>query len=212
MIQTINVNLRPCNCDSPPHKPGGIQHLYGCASAPFLIPCPIPRSVTFFVALGECDCPPPLGHGAYGHSPNCPARPVRVSCSISGNTWEESHPVEFEMEPSGISPNDTLRDACRARWALVKALVLGEDSGPWMLSEAWAEKWDIVAPLFAQRDAVFSVLTDMARAEEAQKAASARVTTAIYGAPRAIRLFSEPEYQELLGRYVGRLIEQVEVM
>jgi len=50
MIPTINVNLKPCACNA------GLAAITTCVGAPVLIPCPIPRSVVFNAALGECDC------------------------------------------------------------------------------------------------------------------------------------------------------------
>lgn len=55
---TINVNLKPCDCFR--QHVVGMQHLHAhsddCHGAPTLIPCPLPRSVTFEVRLGECSC------------------------------------------------------------------------------------------------------------------------------------------------------------
>jgi hypothetical protein len=182
------------------------------SAAPVIIPCPIPGSFTAEVRLGECEEAPVSVQISGRHAALCPARPVKVSCSIGGDgTWAGSKVTEVDWQtrnergdwnPSPMShvEREAALGACRARWEIVKALVLGTGELP---------SHRLHLPLFAQRDAVFAALADMARTEEAQKAASAAATAAIYGAPRVIRAFSEPEYQELLGRYVGRLVEQV---
>jgi hypothetical protein len=90
---------------------------------------------------------------------------VKVACSISG-TWEASevadvalvrmddgHFVTFETNAAVTAA----LSACRDRWALVKALVLGKYTYN-----------DSLVPetLHVQRNAVFAALADMARAEQ----------------------------------------------
>ena len=132
MTATINVTPRACNQNCAtvfPHPPEG-EHWGFCAAAQqVLIPCPIPRSVTFEVALGECTVCPPNREGV-GHFASCAAYPIRVSCSISGKTWAESEVTEARSDQTQWQPpfsdeNRRLLAACRARWALVKALGAG---------------------------------------------------------------------------------------
>jgi hypothetical protein len=47
-----------------------------------------------------------------------------------------------------------------------------------MLSEAWAERWDAVAPFFAQRDEVYASLADLAQLEQGACNAQQRVDDA----------------------------------
>lgn len=208
MTPTINVNLASCSRGRCGLDPKGVfrHDPSTCSGEPILLPCPIRRSVTFSVALGECACD---AYAEGGTCPtDCPARPVRVSCSISGKTWEESEVAEAEwLGRYADDATNPVLAACRDRWALVKALALGEDAGAWMLSEAWAERWDVVASLFAQRDAVFAALADMARHEEGLEAAAVRAAKAmgadgdLSGTTRA-----SPEF---LAAYVEHLVEQV---
>jgi hypothetical protein len=154
-----------------------------CAAAPLLIPLPIDnwRSVTFTVALGACPthphdtgpCEPMPSEPhrcVYGEHP---LRTIKVSCSISGKTWEESEVSEasvVEMDSIGriLDAQDngvtglaaSLVAACRARWALVKALVLGQVAV--MGDEATARE---VVRVTHQRNAVYAALAKMARCE-----------------------------------------------
>lgn len=216
MTASINVNLKRCDCSRPTD---GFQrvHLPTCASTPVLIPCPIRRSVTFGVRIGECAVD---GHhlgGCYRitnthgqksdviHITGCPAKPIRVSCSISGKTWEESE--VFDMESPSGHP-DILR-LCYERWALVKALVTGQRHDLTIRFKTWCDLVD-------QRDAVFSALADMARAEVAALEAQARVMGA--AGWKGIH-FADPQHHDdkrpsasFLARYVERLIEQVGVL
>lgn len=213
MNPTINVNLKPCSyygvCNV--HQSG---HIAECSATPILISCPIPRSVTLEVVPGECTCfhrgpknaaPPPT----WVHSVTCPARPVKVSCSISGKTWEESHLSAWETE-DGIGLNTTVEAGeADARWVLVKALVLGRQAEP--------AETEPVASMSAKRAAVFAALADMARAEEAAFEAQERVIRAM-GEPAFLPDSfhrAEPHARasaSLLGRYVERIIEQVGVL
>lgn len=157
---TINVNLTPCHC---PVDPGHPQHMDSQCRArpiPIPIPCPIPRSVVFEVRLGECTC------GGVESTEDCatwcPARPIRVTCTIGGDgTWAGSE-VTFCESRDGFPVDDAIA-VCRECWALVKALVLGkacENISPDIYRVGTVE-------LCAQRDAVFAALAAMARCERA---------------------------------------------
>lgn len=207
---TINVNLKPhlMSC----HNRTPERHTFGCPGTPVLIPCPIPRSVTFTVRLGECNCPSQArGVSALwpsGHAPQCPARPLRVTCSISGKTWEESEVVEVEKRGDQwldqFEENAALR-ICRERWALVKMLVLGMG----ILSERTRE-------LQVQRDAVYASIADMARAEDAVWQAQERACRSVDSAFIPDNFMNaEPHSRpsaSILERYVERLIEQIGVL
>jgi hypothetical protein len=96
----INVNVNAlCLCRFPEW---GRPHAQDCPGAPGLIPCPIPRSFTFWVVLGECSgCGLSQSRSRDGfvrHDTDCPARPIRVSCPISGETWEESEVDDDDVE------------------------------------------------------------------------------------------------------------------
>lgn len=157
-------------CRDGDHSPARVARCYG---APVFIPCPVPRSVTFEVVLTtECLCL--KTPRASGHRADCPARPVRVSCSISGRTWEDSA-VEFVERADGecIGPMlDRVDTLVRDRWALIKALVLGSNSLHGPITDLPGFK------LLAQRDAVFAALADMARAEQDACNAQQRVDEA----------------------------------
>jgi len=204
----LNVNLKKCDC------PANQHHRFSreCASVPVLIPCPIRRSVTFEVALGECtelcSVRPSARDVAGGHIASCPARPVKVSCSISGETWEGGEVDEEAVEEAETRPEWTTSDhaleiaVCRERWALIKALVLG--------SSSFVPSIDPGAQntLMLQRDTVFAALADMAMDERhhAEKMATlperVRPVLPAYAAPS----------EEALSRYVEHLIEQVGVL
>lgn len=178
-IQSINVNLKPCPISaSHTHAEGST-----CSGAPILIPCPIPRSVTLTVRLGECDggcnrddssLPEPCGPwGEAPHRPNCPARPIRVTCSIGGKTWPDTFVEDVECRDAGgaIFPDDSAThvlalEAVVNLWALVKGLLLN-------LFPSTTQ-----GDLVTQRDTVFAALADMARAEEAALKAQERVEAA----------------------------------
>lgn len=215
MNTTINVQLKEQRfCGGFEHCRDG-EHDPACRLEidPILIPCPIPRSVTFTVRLGECVCGAPP---AWNHIPGCPARPIRVTCSISGKTWDESEAHDVEATepnlltlPVGVPP--VLR-ACRARWALVKALVTGEPLGRRdadRVSDGIA-----IIELFGQRDAVFAALADMARTEIATLAAQESVVELLDSKRVIFRPTPEgarPSAQAL-EVYIERLIEQVSVL
>lgn len=202
MVPSINVNLKPCTCpDFGPRGPGFVP----CDSPQILLPCPTQRSVTFSVALGPCTmmCANPALWG--GHSTTCPARPVRVSCSVSGETWEESEVEAMDAAgPTAYNQKEwgTLYAVCRARWALVKALVLGQPQ-----AQAGGKWLDAPTDLFTRRDAVFDALADMARAERACVTAWLALPVELRSGPGPMAL--TPEAFE---RYVERLIEQVSVI
>jgi hypothetical protein len=132
----VNVNLAKCDCPDfgrsrgTPYRP--------CPAVPVFIPLPLPRSVTFQVVLGECSGACTTINDTRGyrrevvHDEDCPARPVKVSCSISGKTWAESEVTDAWPEKndgflcSTGQTFPTLEAVCRDRWSLVKALVLGQ--------------------------------------------------------------------------------------
>jgi hypothetical protein len=101
-------------------------------------------------------------------------------------------------------------NACRARWALVKALVVGEDPPAAVCGFKMANE------LRAQRDAVFAALADMARAEEAafraQDSVAAHLCGCVYrGAIHTSRREDRPS-ADLLAAYVEHIVEQVGVL
>lgn len=199
MTPTINVNLSQCECRiaraaAAARGPASDRHWGTCPAAPILIPCPIPRSVTFEVAL-ECK----------EHGGRCQhAAPIRVTCSISGKTWEESEVTDI-LDP-GITSADMFR-ACRDRWALVKALVLGGNHDP----ESHPYEARV---LFNQRDAVFAALAVQARLEVEMLEAQQRTVAAI-ASPRLTTGETRPEDRpsaQALAVYVERLVEQISVL
>jgi hypothetical protein len=218
---TLNVNLKPCDCLSYTKTEG--THMTDCASTPILIPCPIPRSVTFEVMLGECTCAAreAISMGRYSHrvvphdptNAACPAKPLKVSCSISGKTWGVSFVSDVEVR--GV-PGRAIQHigAAGERWALVKALVLGN---PLTAYAGWVgQSLTPVRALFAQRDAVFSALADMARAEETAFRAQIAVDSEIprhrsLGIGHAVEPDQRPSSVRLAA-YVERLVEQVQVL
>lgn len=226
---TINVNLTKCERHDLPfskeetayHVLRGTGNLARCEAPPILIPCPIPRSVTFEVVLGECACvtrPGPMllrrtiGLVAEMHETACPTRTVKVSCSISGKTWEESEVDDTETivtSSSGLGrdayPNE--RVAARERWALAKALVLGKPYAQVVHANMDAAR---IGAMAHQRDAVFSAISDMAKAEDNLSAARERAASAI-GHRLYVGAVSQSA-EDVLGQYVERLIEQVGVL
>lgn len=165
----INVNLEQCPCQSEPNPKLRCEP-EECAAKPALIPCPLPRTVEFRVALGECKCTTG-GLDGLPHDSDCPARPISVACTIGCETWEGSEVVDAERADGPGQPNFSEPDHMRAvalcsdRWALVKTLTTGEE-------------WDVkraTLPLFRQRDAVFAALCDMAQADDDTAKASAAV-------------------------------------
>jgi hypothetical protein len=227
-VPTLNVNLAKCNCGHAAflagRENGAVSHSDTCASRPILIPCPIPRSVTLKVALGWCACPPALESSERyrdgGHLRGCPARPASVSCSIGGETWEKSEVQLLSVEPSDPTADRVkCMSAARARWALVKALVLGRSHQEWSGDVTTGAMAMLVGELFAQRDVVFAALADMARAERAAHAAFLALPMEIRRSSImqascghvASDLWQEAIWpaRQILGHYVERLIEQV---
>lgn len=228
MTPSINVNLTPCNhWKMMPHatRDGSLaSHNPECT--PRLILCPLEpfRSVTFSVVLGECrnPCLSVAHYPDWQHASNCAARPLRVSCSISGKTWEESE-VE-DVEPHYSEPaqrNDAWKAmllsvgadtphlrAARHRWALVKALVLGHAQPDVM---ELVGRWNI-ADAYTQRDAVYAALTDMARHEEAALVAQKNADDAFpfdrYRKSDADHRRFAPS-RERLAAFVAYVVEQV---
>jgi len=218
MHPTVNVNPKPCSplCEDLEDPSGPYRvHASNCRAAPVLIPCPLPPPVSFEVVLGECDCPAKALPGAsVPHRDYCPARPVKVSCSISGKTWEESAVGEgYTDTPSGsLASLGRELDACRERWALVKALVLvlgktmslhwSEMASPGQLSElAWG--------LFAQRDTVYTALVDVVQHEDGLFQRGNDALRAINGHSIMRPAPDARESALTLGIYVERLIQQV---
>ena len=207
MKPTINVNLTPCGCPVSDHE--AVSHHHTCAVAnPIRIPCPIPRSVTFEVRLGECRCGSvtlrtsrPPSERAHAH--DCPARPIRASCSISGKTWEESAIIDCERADGGPLPAQSIVDE---RWALVKALVLGEHPLGFD-SKSEAERIDA---LTSQRDAVYAALADMARAESVIIQRLPDIDRVYTNMRR--RLYRGSIAADELAAYVEHLIEQIGVL
>lgn len=184
------------------------------AANPVLIPCQLPRTVEFKVALGECRCreeeePDEVGGRKTtepGHFSNCPARPISVTCTIDGDTWEESFVDGADFQP--MEGARRLIDACDDRWALVKALVLGK-----MPRLTGTEATDLpVIALIEQRDAVFAALCDMARAENGARTAHHAMVKALDVAGAAYS-GAAPVYNDVAARglaaYVAHLLEQV---
>lgn len=219
VISTPTINVNRYRCVHERRNPD-----------PVPVPCPIPRTTVFWVRLAECTCGGrTLRTGARlpagTHAETCPARPVCVTCTIVGNTWPDSEVGDVEVHPREalalVSTYDMPRilAACRARWALVKALLLGGA----MLGSA--ERHDH-ATLFAQRDAVFAALCRMAQAEEAHRKASENLFTALRNVdPQGKSVTSAGSYalgwQDAgeednaaagLRSYINILLEQVEVL
>ena len=140
-----------------------------------------------------------------------PARPIRVTCSISGKTWQESEIAQAEV-PHGheFSPADVL-NTCRERWALVKAL-LGVNP-EWSKQGKWFSEHGRMA-IFTQRDAVYAALADMARAEDVLGTKAVLIEESL---PEALaadavlwldRPYARPSTW-LLERFVSQLIQTV---
>jgi hypothetical protein len=130
---------------------------------------------------------------------------VKVDCSISWKTWEESEPIDFELVGGGLLPGNgeqhtRLMAAGRDRWALVKALVLGHADLSALLTGPMA------ADLLAQRDTVYAALADMVRAESTIIQRCADIDKAYTNRKRpAFRGVAADE----LAAFVEHLIEQV---
>ncbi len=218
-IPSINVNLSPCDCERSgnPWKPAfGKPHAEDCAGFQVLVPLSLEpwRSVTMTVRMGECTCGEAESHALLGgprdqHLSACPARPIRVTCYIGGDTWDNSKPVDFEVLPSHEDPSLAVIDACRALWALVKALVLGHSDLSAFITGPTALE------LLAQRDALYASLTDMARHESGVWAGLQRAFDA-FPEGRKLRASNRESLEApsaiVLAGYVQRLIEQVQVM
>jgi hypothetical protein len=216
-IPTINVNLKKCTCK---RVNGRLPHIHddACDARPVLIPCPIPRSVKFRVVLGECTClseeePPEVGGirtAEPGHFSNCPARPVEVVCSISGETWAGSAvaDVEHAITDDRILGDAGMRrggDVARDRWSLFRMLVTNT-----LPAETQGD-------LVRQRDALFSALADMAREEQAAFESQERAIQAL-GDPTFVPdnfHRAEPHSRAsacILEHWVERTIKQVGIL
>jgi hypothetical protein len=156
-------------------------------------------------------------------SATCPARPIRVSCSIrpgpTGREWAESEVSDVDWQtrnergdwnPSPMSPaeREAALAACRDRWALVKALVLGQV--PMDTHGALTHP-----VLTQQRDTVFGALAEMAKATEARTEKHRDLFKAMGDTgvswSTSIRV-SPSDAADALGAYVERLIEQAGVL
>jgi hypothetical protein len=216
VLPTINVNLKPCTF-ALPHSHGEAPYI--CGGPEVLLPCPIQRSVTFTVQLGECiGCE--RGRLDGQHFSNCPARPIRVACSIGGETWAGSEVVDVDLPDSESYPQPAgwraiFLVAARDRWALVKALVTGSDCAAFRATHS-PIPWTRISPLVTQRDAVFAALADMARMERAYYDAA----QAIHKALPSVYVSSDMQVcdpedapsSRWLSSYVEFLVEQVGVM
>lgn len=167
------------------------------------LPAPIPRSVTFDVKH-EWKAPTAAPHPSGGLS-KWRESTIRVSCSISGETWGESEVDEVEVHHEGreTPPAELLR-ACRERWAIVRALVLGHSDLSALLTGPRAVE------LLAQRDAVYAALAAQALLEVEMLAAQ-QATVAAIASPRLTAVETRPEDRpsaQALAVYFERLIEQ----
>lgn len=218
---TINVNLSKCDCSAGrlnaarrAGNPNPVDPLpcdADCPGRPVRIRCEIPEHVTFWVA-GECfeaakqallsnaktRC------GLWTHDRACPARPVKVICVISGETWAKSEVASFDPgnEEWGKPPTTTIA-AMRALWAVAKGLVLGQRA---FLTN------DTIQELEARRDTVFAKLTAMVRAEEAHMEAMHGVLGS--GIPEALqvkigKMTPEDTSPRVLEAFTKYLIAQV---
>lgn len=211
-MPTININLKPCASPGlcAQHPYGKTGHMLTCSAAPVHIPCPIPRSVTFTVRLGECTCGRNSLHREIaGCAPGCGT--IRVSCSIVGKTWEESEvmiaSVSDLQDENAVMPLQAL-NACRDLWAVVWALLTGLSTTPGLSYRP---------ELVAQRDVVFAALVKTARAEQDAFQGQEEGVKAM-GLPTYLpHNFhrAEPEHRpsaDMLARYVDHLVEQVGIL
>lgn len=215
-IPTINVNLKQCTCneESGRLKRLGDTHVFDCPAAPLLLSCPIPRSVTFEVRLEECigalltaPSPAPVPYCPLPeHHRYCPARPVKATVDVSGNTWAEIKVLNVERHDGQHLTNE-LVNTCGERLALVKALVTADSPTTEFYAKAPA--------LWQQRDAVYAALADMARAEQDACDAQQRVDEAFpfdrYRRNAPDHRAERPSVSRL-SAYVEHLIEQVGVL
>lgn len=225
----VNVNLARCDCGEKHLRYSGGEHRVTCPGKPVLVPLPLEpwRPVTMTVRLGECTCIPLRGPLAVGLNPwscdpICPARPIKVTCSIRGKTWEESEVAEVDWQtrnergdwnpsPMSHAERDAALAACRDRWALVQALVTGETP-----SDPFGRPV-VIPPLYLQRNAVFAAICEMVRHENAAALAQERALKAMdvpwidYGGCPGHHSIMDGRRPSvvLLARYVGKMIEEV---
>lgn len=212
-MTTPSININLTQCKSPAH--GHPFHGAYCFANPILIPCPIPRSVTLEIQLEHepavCSACDGSGEGQYDGTRCrlCRGRgtevrreddinSIRVSCSISGKTWEESWVSDVEVR--GI-PGRAVQfiGPCGERWGFIKSLMLGH---------SLTDCPEPIHNMRAQRDAVFSALADMARAEETIETAQQSFFGALHGHGKTIVRIARPSHS-LMETYVEHLIEQV---
>lgn len=220
-MSTINVNLRPCTCQRSMLVSGVVLHASTCPGTPVEVPCPVPRSSwTLEVAWGKCGKYPACA--GPNHAIACAVRKVRVACNIGGDgTWAGAEIVHTEVHPDDMRHVGTfdnliaISEVCRDRLALLKALLTNteqavSDSGDRLFTLPAAQA------LFRQRDAVFSVLADMARAEEVARAASEAFWRALPVSaewePRHPARDAQCPSSALLARYVKHLMKQLETL
>jgi hypothetical protein len=137
-----------------------------------------------------------------------PSTPIRVSCSISGKTWEESEAMDVETRDETRHPSAPryyrALSAAQDRWALVKALVTGHMRGGALTPPLGPET------LFVQRDAVYAALCEMARAEMTIQNTEQACAKHL---PRAdVKRIGPSPAASWLAAYVERLIERVSVL
>lgn len=203
MTPTINVNLKKC-----PHGPNtSSTHEQTCIGRPAPIPCPIPPKVEMTVRLGECN--DMLSCGLHEHHAHCPARLIRVTCTIGGETWAESEIVwtdVAEQECSALRTANARGHAerlVRDLWEIVKAMVtvrpvelstrLGPGTGTRMIYE---------------RDAVFSALAKMTTLEHEHEAARLTLPASCRPIPATGSDTPHPS-ADALRLYVSHLIAKV---
>lgn len=219
----INVNLKPCTCGGPHFFKGvkePVPHLQHCPAVQVLIPYSLPHSWTVEVVLGECSC----GFGlSQKHGLACPGAPIRVTCSIGGETWEESHVTNVTLpwttdDSMARHPSQNAAEtACRDRWSLVKALLLGLKWKDPFVAPGQFVPTSLVQlrdALIQQRDEALSAICDMALTQKANLEAHRRAVKAI-GSPLLTvkeRKLSETPVYHALEVYIDQLLEKVGVL
>jgi hypothetical protein len=210
MSPTINVNLKPCDCDGPHDVVvrDASVHTSDCASVPVLIPCPIPREVVLTVKIGGCDC---LADDHLSHGRDCRSRPLRAVCAIGGNTWEEGEVNDVTLTRSEDYPQPDgwraqFMAIARDRWALVKALVTDRTND---LSSHLQGALVRNAALLTQRNTVFAALADMAGAEDALYGRENDALKAIDGCSLMVPEPDNRPTAHTLARYMKHLLAQI---
>jgi hypothetical protein len=228
-IPTLNVNLRPCpvaraheHLSSIALHEGGI-----CPAAPVLIPCPIPGSFTCEVAIVEddrcvefdlapgqkeddddamCRCGYPRGDH---ESVDRVASTIRVSCSItSDGTWAGSEVTEVDLPtPHPTQPvvaEMQILLLCRKRWALMKALVMGQSQ-----TQPGARWIDAPTDLFTQRNAAFAAIAKARHHETGLRLAIEDGMAHFPYVPSSESMYSVPPSEAMLAAYVEHLRKEI---